>query len=98
MPRPDRDIQVLAKPLKSSELIVDQCLEGTDIDDQTARWLVQQVGKRGEEGGFGLAGGCARGHDDIAVGRQNERDSHFLDIAQRLPLLTPQIVLYPGGK
>ena len=61
MPVPDGDVGLFAQVIETDELIIDECLEGADVEGVNARGRVlPKLGQDGKEGRFGFAGcrGC----------------------------------------
>ena len=56
MPVPDRDIGFFAQIVEANELVVDECLEGANIEGAHARGLVlPKLGQDGKEGRLSFA-------------------------------------------
>ena len=59
MPVPDRDIGLFAQVIETDELIIDECLEGANVEGTNACGRVlPKLGQDGKEGCLGFAGSC----------------------------------------
>ena len=70
MPVPDGDIGLFAQVVEADELIIDECLEGADVEGANARGRVlPKLGQDGKEGCLGFAGsrGCRQEHIVLSV-------------------------------
>ena len=70
MPVPDRDIGLFAQVIETDELIIDECLEGADVEGANACGRVlPKLGQDGKEGCLGFAGsrGCRQEHIVLSV-------------------------------
>ena len=70
MPVPDGDVGFFAQVIETDELIIDECLEGADVEGAHACGRVlPKLGQDGKEGRFGFAGcrGCRQEHIILRV-------------------------------
>src|ERR1700688_426927 len=88
MPLDYRNLHVFAEFLQTAELIVDEGLERTDIENREARGLpVRYRGQDRQKRRLGLSGSGRRGDQDVAVAVQHLHDGAGLDLSQFVPAL-----------
>ena len=94
VPVPDGDIGLFAQIVEANELVVDECLEGANIEGANACGRVlPKLGQDGKEGCLGFAGsrGCRQEHIVLRVEEGICRRN--LDGAQALPIVGVDEVL-----
>jgi len=95
MPADHVDLHPLAEEVETPELIVDQCLEGTDVENRETRLAAfGHCRENRQECGLSLAGGGGRGDQDVTVRLQDDPDGSILHIPQFLPVLFPYPALH----
>ena len=98
MPVPDRDIGLFAEVVEADELIIDECLEGADIEGANACGRVlPKLGQDGKEGrlSFARCRGCRQEHIVLRV--EDGICRRNLDRAQALPIVGVDEVLDKRG-
>ena len=98
MPVPDRDIGLFAEVVKADELIIDERLEGADVEGAHARGrLLPKLGQDGKEGRLGFAGsrGCRQEHIVLCV--KDGICRRNLNGAETLPIVGVDEVLDKRG-
>ena len=95
MPVPDRYVSLFAQVIETDELVIDQSLQGSNIQAAYGSGRVLgKLRKDREEGSFRLAGsrGCAQ--KDILVAVEDRISRGDLDRTQILPAAAVDKVLY----
>ena len=98
VPMPDGDIGLGAQIVQADELVVDEGLQGTDIDgpDTCGRILVEQC-QDGEERRLGLARGGRCREQHVVVGVEDSVRRGDLDGTQAFPIMRVDEVLDERG-
>lgn len=98
MPVPDGDVGLFAQVIETDELIIDECLEGADVEGANACGRVlPKLGQDGKEGRFGFAGcrGCRQEHIVLCV--KDGICCRNLNGAQAIPIVGVDEVLDKRG-
>ena len=96
MPLVDGDFKSLAELLKTAELIVDECLEGTHVNDFEAPSLAigrHKARQERDECRLGLARRSRGGNDQVPVATQKQRNRTLLNVAEFAPASPPDPLL-----
>ena len=99
VPARDRDAAHIQQLVQAGELIVDQALQGRDIQgtDRARRSLIQR-GQDGKEGGLGLAAGGRGGQEQVVVGQEQGLGRCDLHRPQGLPAVGVDVLPHELGK
>src|SRR6187402_1098072 len=90
MPADDRDLQLLAQAFEARPLIVDQCLQGTDVKHAAGDgFIAQQVREDWEKRSLGFTRRRGRGDDHVAIRIDQRGNRALLRIAQLGPAFLP---------
>ena len=98
MPVPDGDIGLFAQIVEANELVVDECLEGANIEGANACGRVlPKLGQDGKEGrlSFARCRGCRQEHIVLRV--EDGICRRNLDGAQTLPIVGVNEILDKRG-
>ena len=98
VPVPHRDPRLVAQLVQSEKLVVDEGLQGADIDtaDGGGHVLGKQ-GDDGEKGGLGFPRRGGGGEQDVVVGVKNGIRRGHLDGPEVFPVVPVDILLDKGG-
>ena len=98
MPVPDGDIGFFAQVVEADELVVDERLEGTNVEGAHAcGWVLPKLGQDGKEGrlSFARCRGCRQEHIVLRV--EDGICRRNLDRAQTLPIVGVNEILDKRG-
>ena len=97
VPVPHGYVALGAEVLQAEELVVDQRLQGADVDaaDRGGR-VLPELGEDGEEGRLGLARGGRRGEKDVVVRVEDGVGGRDLHGTEALPVVVVDEVLDEG--
>ena len=95
MPVPDADASLLAEVGQTVELVVDQCLGGTDVERaHRGGRVLPELGENGEEGRLRLARRRGGAQQDVVVSVEDRLARGDLDAPQALPFVRVDEVLH----
>ena len=98
MPVPDRNVGLGAQVVETGKLVVDQRLQGADIDTAHAPGhILGKQGDDGEKGGLRLAGSGGGGQQHIVIGVENRFPGGHLNRPEVFPAVAVDILLHKGG-
>ena len=98
VPVPDGDVRLLAQVVEPGELVVDEGLQGADINTaHRGRRVFGKEGDDGEKRRLRLAGGGGCGEEQVAIRAENGVGGGHLDSPEALPAAAIDVVLYEGG-
>ncbi len=98
VPVPDGNVCLLAQVVEPEELVVDEGLQGADVDAaHGGRWVLRKEGNNGEEGRLRLAGGGRGGEEQVIVRAEDHLRRSHLDGPEALPAVAVDVLLHKGG-
>ncbi len=94
MPVKDRNAFLLAQLAQTRELVIDECLQGCDVEHADgSRWIFRKKREDREKGGFRLARGSRGAQQHIFLCLKDSFPCRNLDSAQALPVASVNIFL-----
>ncbi len=102
MPTEHRKVEQFAESPEALRLVVNQCLEGADGQDEAGLWsvtpavfslILEKASEQWKERSFCFACRRRRGEDDVALAGEQRSNGLLLNGAQRRPALRPDPLL-----